>query len=317
MKAILKFFKSVRLAVVLILYITLTSILATLIPQGRETSFYYDSFPSLLAGLIIFLQFHDFFKSFLFLAPSLLFFINLSVCAVDRLVRELRGKAKMRIGVDLVHLGLILLMLGSVVTFAGRREGFRYLGEGDQLSMPGEFILHLKEYRFERYPDGRPKDWISTVDVEKNGKKIIDSYDIEVNRPLKIGDLEIFQSSFGEEYQVVLKEEAGDEFKVSPGQFFEAGGSSYRLKDIVPGVNNPTDFHAAFEKWEGHRVVSEETLPSQGKIGELRVAGITTRALTGLQFVIDPGYIPVIISLILIAVGLSITYIRRIGERTP
>ncbi len=67
MTRILSFFKSVRLAIVLILYLAIASILATLIPQGKDPAVYYSMYPAFVAAAVIFAQFHRFFQSFLFL----------------------------------------------------------------------------------------------------------------------------------------------------------------------------------------------------------------------------------------------------------
>ena len=314
MKQILGFFKSVRLAVGLILYIAITSVLATLVPQGKEVAFYYSSYSPILAGLIVTTQFHVFFRSFLFLIPSLLFFINLSVCAADRLIREFKKKAKMRIGVDLVHLGILLLIIGGIVTFAGRREGFRYLGEGDQLNLPGDFLLRLEKYEFQQYPDGRPKDWISVVDVEKNGKVVTDSFPIEVNRPLQVGSLRIYQSSYAQEMRLAVRDAQGNDFILTPGQFIKSEKYAYRYQYAEERRAGTKDYRVVFEKWEGHNLVGPVELSLSERIGDFELKDIHAKDVTGLQFVIDPGALPIFIALIVIMVGLSITYIRKIGD---
>ena len=127
MKSLLKTFKSVKLAVSLISYIIVTSILATLIPQGKELAFYYSNYPSVISCLILNTQLNNFFYSFLFIVPLLLFFINLTVCMLNRLIRELKKKRKKRLGPDLIHLGLLVLIISGIITYAGRQEGFTYL----------------------------------------------------------------------------------------------------------------------------------------------------------------------------------------------
>jgi cytochrome c biogenesis protein len=314
MKQILTFFKSVKLAVTLILYIAVTSILATIIPQGHEISFYKDQYPPLLADLIIGTQFHIFFRSILFLLPSLLFFVNLTVCAVDRLIRELTGKARLRIGVALVHLGILVLIVGGIVSFNGRKEGFRYMGEGDELTLSGDRVLRLESFEFVQYPDGRPKDWISVVDVEKSGQVLIDSFPIEVNRPLSVGSLKIYQSSYGQELRLVLIDALEQEFIVPPGQFIKSGDSVFRYShtDRMPGTDR---YRITFEKWEGHNVTELVNRALTEKIGDYSITNVLSVDVTGLQFVVDPGYLPVVISLILITIGLSWTYIQKIGGK--
>jgi cytochrome c biogenesis protein len=76
MNQVYSFLKSIKLAVVLILVITGMSLLSTLIPQGKDLSFYYHSYPPFITWLILTTRFNNFFRSFLFIAPSAIFFVN-------------------------------------------------------------------------------------------------------------------------------------------------------------------------------------------------------------------------------------------------
>ena len=61
LSALYRFFRSVRLAVVLILIIAVLSIVSTLIPQGRDPSFYFRSYGAFWAQFFLILNFDDFF----------------------------------------------------------------------------------------------------------------------------------------------------------------------------------------------------------------------------------------------------------------
>ncbi|TFG62391.1 MAG: hypothetical protein E4H36_08110 [Spirochaetales bacterium] len=172
MNKLFSFFKSVKLAIVLISIITATSILATLVPQNKDMAFYYHTYSPFFNWLIINTRFYKFFTSILFFIPAGLFFINLSTCTVDRLVRQLKKKGKKKFGPDILHVGLLVLLIGAVFTFAGKREGYMTLASGDKMGLPGGYLLTLKSFTFLTYENGSPKDWISTVDVEKEGKKL-------------------------------------------------------------------------------------------------------------------------------------------------
>src|SRR5208337_3560392 len=113
LRNILTALKSVRLALALITYFVMTGILASLVPQGRDVSFYYSSLPVPLAALIVETGFRDFYGSVLFLVPAFLFFANLSVCSAYRFARELKKGRAGRHGPDILHLGLVLLLLGA------------------------------------------------------------------------------------------------------------------------------------------------------------------------------------------------------------
>jgi cytochrome c biogenesis protein ResB len=122
LEALDRFFRSVKLAVVLLLIIVILSIMATLIPQTQDPGLYFHAYPPLLARVVIALGFDDFFRSLLFPVPVGVFFVNLSVCAVDRLVRRSEGRAKRRRGPDLIHVGLLVLIVGAMVSVFFRRE---------------------------------------------------------------------------------------------------------------------------------------------------------------------------------------------------
>jgi cytochrome c biogenesis protein len=308
------FFKSVKLAVVLILYITAASILASLVPQGRELAFYYHTYPQPLAFLIDKTGFDHFFTSLLFLAPAALFFVNLLVCTVDRLTREIKKKVKRRFGPDLIHIGLLVLVIGSVISFTGKKEGFVYLGEGDQVTLPGEYVLTLESFDFQIYEDGRPKDWISTVDVKKNDEKLVDSFPIEVNNPLKIGKIKIYQSSYSREEQLVLTTPDGEERQVRARQPIMTEEAAYLFRGFARNSETGEIEHAVVEKWQNQQVTDTLRVTEGGSFDGFTVNKLSTRQVTGLQAKIDPGFVPVLIGLIIAGCGLGWTYIQKARE---
>jgi len=121
------------------------------------------------------LGFTNFFKSWLFLAPCVLFFLNLGVCAVDRISGRLRRKAKRRFGPDLVHVGLLVMIVGPCFRPGGARKAPSTWG-GDSVDLPMGYSLRLLNYAYERYEDGRPRDWISTVEASRGGQVVVASY---------------------------------------------------------------------------------------------------------------------------------------------
>ena len=308
LSALYRFFRSVRLAVVLILIIALLSILSTLIPQGKDAAFYFHKYGAFWARLILTLDFHDLFRSLPFLIPVALFFINLTVCSVDRLVGRERRKARRRHGPDLIHLGLLLLILGAMFSVFGRREGLVYMGEGDEIQLPGNYILRLLDYEYEEYEDGRPKDWISTVEVRREAEVLIRSYPIEVNKPLNVGGVRIYQSSFAREDRALLQDREGTDKPIASGQGFQVEGGVMIFRGIEAGS-------AVFEKWENHTRTAVHRVGIGERIGEYTVSELGSRDVTGLKAVKDPGFVPVVIALIVVAAGLSLTFIQKRKDR--
>ena len=308
MQALYQFFKSVRLAVVLLLVLTGLSILATLIPQGQEPAFYFHNYPPLLARLITALGYSSFFKSWLFLIPCVLFFVNLAVCTVDRLAGRLQRRARRRFGPDLIHVGLLVLILGALLSTWGRREGTFYLGLGDSIDLPLGYRLKLLEYVDRRYEDGRPRDWVSTVQAARGERVLAESYPIEVNRPLRLRGLKIYQASFKREDTALLRDQEGQLTAMRGGQYFQWQDSILFFAGIDAG-------RAVFERWEGHTLAEELRRAATEPIGEYTIVELSSRDLTGLKAVKDPGFIPVLAALALIAAGLALTFIQKSKDK--
>jgi cytochrome c biogenesis protein len=83
MRSFMKFFSSVKLAIVLFMLITLASILGTLIPQGRSPAEYAARYGS-LAGPFASLQLTRLYQSGWYLALLFLFALNTAVCTLTR-----------------------------------------------------------------------------------------------------------------------------------------------------------------------------------------------------------------------------------------
>ncbi len=84
MRPVLKFFSSVKLAIALIILITLASVLGTLIPQGRSEAEYAARYGGLAKPLITF-RLTRLYQSGWYLTLLLLFSLNTVVCTLSRL----------------------------------------------------------------------------------------------------------------------------------------------------------------------------------------------------------------------------------------
>ncbi len=312
--AIYKFFRSVKLAIVLILIITFTSIISTFIPQNKEIIFYAEKYSAFISWLILITGFNSFFKSFIFIVPSGLFFINLSVCTFDRLKGRIQRKAKKRFGPDILHIGLLILLIGGMITFVGRTEAFVRMEEGNQISLTGGYTLTLKDFEFLKYENGRPKDWISTVMLEKDGEIIKKSFAIEVNRPLKAGNKKIYQISYTVKNILFLSDPEGTIYQLKPGQMIPVGEDGMIFKDVITNPVNQDNSTVIFEKLVDQKVVELVNLSVSDKIDIYTIAGMDTKMSTGLQIVSDPGYYTVLIGLILLTIGLFLTYYQKLGD---
>jgi cytochrome c biogenesis protein len=257
MKSLISFFSSVRLAIFLLIFITLASIIGTLIPQHRSPSEYVAQYGQ-LAGLFQKLQLIKLYQSTWFITLLVLLSINIIVCTLNRLTPKLRRYFKPKIekeakrilalktkdkfsknwdferakdeikrgllshgyrlktseekgqasflarkktlswfGSDVVHLGLLVIIAGGIISgFGGFRQSLS-LSEGQILPVPeADFQLRLDKFETELYPNGSVKDWKSTLTVIENEKPGLTKI-IEVNHPLSHKGYIFYQSSYG------------------------------------------------------------------------------------------------------------------------
>jgi cytochrome c biogenesis protein len=319
-RAIYRFFRSVRLAIVLILLLTVLALLSTFVPQGEPAGFYAARYPPFVAGLLAVTGMTRFFTSALFLAPVLLFTVNLGVCAVGRFVTRARTGATRRHGPDLLHAGLLLLLAGALVTSLGRQEKRFWMAKGEQAVLDSSWTLTLLDFEFQRYQSGAPKDWISTVRAARNGAVAVSSFPIEVNRPLRLAGMRIYQASWTLEGTVRLRDAAGESVTAMTGQGFQDGESFWYIAEVrhplgFPDPDQPPGWNTVVEEWKGHELASTRTLAAGDSIGPFRIEGISGRLLTGLTSVRDPGFPLVLAAIILAACGLALTYLQKRGDK--
>ena len=117
---------------------------------------------------------------------------------MSRIILELRGQRKIAPGPDIIHLGLLILVAGSILSASTRETVEVFAAEGDRIILPGEYELGIESFEFQTYTNGRPRDWITTVVLQEPIGGAFSKHAIEVNHPLSVGNLKIYQSSFRE-----------------------------------------------------------------------------------------------------------------------
>jgi cytochrome c biogenesis protein ResB len=305
--------KSIKLAITLIIVLTLGSLLATLIPQGRAAEEYFKLYPKIAAELVVQTGLGRYFSSILFLIPALVFFFNLGACTIDRLARELRKKKVRRHGPDILHIGLLVLIIGSLVSFSVREEGMVRLVPGESVELPGGEILTLKKFTDERYEDGRPKDWTSVVSIEKDGALIKENEAIRVNKPLRIGDITLYQNSYSSSLGVAVTAMDGAVTTLARGESFEAGDVKIFFMTTEMGASGAGEPLAVL-RVKGGGIDGAVRAGSAGiSVDSYKAAAVQVFS-TGLQAVRDPGYPFVLFSLILIGLGTTLTFAQKLKD---
>jgi len=100
-------------------------------------------------------------------------------------------------GSDLVHLGLLIILAGGILSgWTGSRE-FLQLEEGQSAAVPrSDFRVRLDKFQTELYPQGSVKSWKSTVTVIEGGRDVF-SRVVRVNHPLSHRGVRLYQSGYG------------------------------------------------------------------------------------------------------------------------
>ena len=105
-----------------------------------------------------------------------------------------------RVGPPLVHLGLILLMIGSVVgVLKGQKvESFLLPGRSIEVLDPkgnNQLSLKLNNFSIKRDPLGRPEQFTSKIEIDQaNQNKLFK--EISVNHPLRFRGITIYQADW-------------------------------------------------------------------------------------------------------------------------
>lgn len=307
-RAAFELLKSVRLAAGLIAWLAVTGMLATLVPQGREAAFYLETYPPLVGQIIVGTGFSRFFTSVLFLAPAALFFANLAACSVDRFLREIRRPSGRRHGPDILHLGLLVLVAGAVLTFSGRQAGTVQLAKGEGVQMPGGRLLVLEDFAYLAYEDGRPRDWISTVSVRREGKTEVDSFALKVNRPLRLGRISVYQVSHAVESVLAVSDPSGREQLLAPG------GEASHAGEVLSFMARDPGSETAVVRLQAGGADEVLRIAPGDRAGGFLVSGLREVDISGLQAVVDPGFPVVLAALALVTAGLFLTFARKIGD---
>jgi hypothetical protein len=306
--ALYRFFKSVRLAIVLILVITVLSLLATLVPQGREDAFYRTTYSPALSTLISTLDFNRYFSSVLFIVPVVMFALNLGICAVDRVVRRTRMKATKRFGPDIVHVALLVLIAGGLVTALDRQAKDFSMTQGQEVTVTPHYSIKLRSFQYLTYDNGSPRAWISTVDVLKDGTLETAAYPIRVNHPLRLKGVAIYQSTWDNQSSFLFRDRTGAEATAHIGDGFQDGDSFWYLADLVEEGGGQK---ALFREYHGNTLVSMRRLAVSQTLGPYTLVSVTQSMTTGLRSVSDPGFTTVVVAVALLGLGLALTFLQN------
>lgn len=342
--------RSIKLAVALIVLLAVFAIVGGIIPQGKAIDYYLTQFPGTGARIILALSLDHIFSSIAFLLVAAVFAMNLTVCTLHRLANEFsKPFMKRRHGPDLLHIGLIILLFGGIMTARTRTESVINLRKGESADLPDGSKLVLVDLVYEEYPDGRPKSWESIVAINRapgaSGMNVgttetaantsLAQRHIRVNAPLRGKGFSIYQQNWHAEQQAELNDSMGLRFQLDPGMreafdggfvlFMATGKAAEAMRE--PGTQSAAPAQASavsadntatsasqdaiflLEK-RGKRTVVK-TAPGES-VGPFTYDGLIDQSVSGLAIVTDKGYPYVAAGFILVILGVFITYIRKL-----
>jgi cytochrome c biogenesis protein len=252
-------------------------------------------------------------------------------------------------GSDAVHLGLLVIIAGGIVTAAG---GFRTdlgLNVGKVMDVPrAGFALRLDKFDTETYPNGNVKDWKSTLTVIENGRDARTQV-IEVNHPLVYRGFSFYQSAYGFDWDnAILELRIGKKSETGPGRTInirvgekmplgDGDGTEWTVRrflpDFVLGENNvaetrsdqPNNPAALVEGWSGGRKVVEgwvfAAYPEVTRLRGEAAADWTIELLNAdapqysvIQAARDPGVPLIWLGCLFVMVGLFLAFYRPTRE---
>jgi cytochrome c biogenesis protein len=238
--------------------------------------------------------------------------VNLAACTIRRFARQLRRPARRRHGPDLLHLGLIVLMVGAVVSWLAKGTGSVTLAPGESVTLPDGSTLTVTDFRYERYADGRPKDWVSTLRITKAGVVALDGFELRVNRPLRRGGFTFYQSTYGTVWQLSLRDDAGVEQVLHEGEQAVVGGTTILFMTAEETDGSATG-RAVIQVGEGD-TAQVARVASGDRVGSATVSEVRGVLATGIEAVADPGWPMVAVALALIAIGTTLTFYQKLRE---
>jgi len=104
-------------------------------------------------------------------------------------------------GSDVVHVGLLIILAGGIISGLAGVRGSLTLSENQTLPVPqAGFSIRLDKFITEFYPDGNVKDWKSELTILDGDKPVLQK-SVEVNHPLSYKGFVFYQSGYGSNWE--------------------------------------------------------------------------------------------------------------------
>ena len=336
---------SLKMTIPLLILLAALSVIGTLIPQGASEHEYLRLYSKEAYSVLRGLGLLDMYHSWWFIGVLVLLAVNLTACSLKRLPAVWRQvweakKGYARLGTYLTHLSVLLILLGGLI---GARWGFKgyveieeggsteeiLLSNPQRAMMPLGFTIHCDAFRIDLYPDGSPREYVSTLTFMEGGEILLDHVPLRVNHPISYRGLTFYQASYGISdrssealLEVRRKGAGGDpatmklgqgEIKPIPGTHAQIGFMKYQPtvhglgEAILLVLFNPHTPPEGF--WLFKRLSEVEGW----QVGDFTfiLRDLEKRYYTGIQVARDPGVPIVWVGCSLLVLGMIITFTLR------
>jgi cytochrome c biogenesis protein len=207
------FLSSLRLTIPLLILLAGLSVIGTLIPQNASEGEYLNRYGAETYYLFKVLGLLDMYHSWWFIGVLVLLVVNLIACSWKRLpgvwrhVRETK-KGYARLGTYLTHLSVLLILVGGLIGAVWGFKGYVEIREGEtvediflnnpqQAMRPLGFQVRCDSFQVDFYPDGTPREFLSTLTFLEGGRTVLDHAPLRVNHPISYRGLTFYQASYG------------------------------------------------------------------------------------------------------------------------
>jgi cytochrome c biogenesis protein len=207
------FLSSLKLTIPLLIVLAALSVLGTLITQNASEHEYLRRYSETTYTILKGLGLLDMYHSWWFVGVLILLVINLIACSWKRLpgVWQQVRKAKSgyaRLGTYLTHLSVLLILVGGLIGAVWGFKGYVEIIEGEvvegiflnnpqQAMRPLGFQVRCDAFRVDFYPDGSPREYVSTLTFLEGERVVLDHVPLRVNHPISYRGLNFYQASYG------------------------------------------------------------------------------------------------------------------------
>jgi len=315
---------SMKFAVYLLILVGAISALGTIIPQGQAPAFYLRNYGDAIGAFINLLSLGNLYHARWFFLLMSILGLAILVCAFQRLRRV---RSVNMIGSLVFHVAIVIILAGAVWSLGYASSDLVDVAEGQSINLAdygfdqGELSLH--SFTIDYYPDFQPRQYTSDISLKGFNQQAYNRK-INVNNPLRAGNLKIYQSNWG--WILRVKVSADGNSKVMDLKDYETGPLGSGGDDAIKVVFLPDyaeDQHGAFSRTtvpnnprlglsllQSGRMVDLALLAlgEEVQMGKYQISFQEFSYYSGLQIKYDPGVNLVFVGFILLLLGLLARY---------